>query len=310
MNEALHVFCTVVEQKSLNQAARLLNLSQPALSRKIRQLEDSLETALFERKGKRLVLTEAGRVAYGYAQDMLRLERKFRDELLRLHPAPKRKLTIGASLTTLQATLPDLIAALSERFPDTDLKAVTGKTHEIVEMVCEHKVDFGLVASLIERKDTVCIPLFDDHLCLVLPALHPLAGRDSLSIQDLKDLPMILFSRGTWYRVLMDDLFLRYGIHPEIKMEIDSFEAIVRLVSTTRTATLLPQSYLRESTLSDNELVVVPVPELLQTVRTTSLIYSKSAGMQDTVSPIVRQAAAMFQQTADRSQRPHPSGSI
>lgn len=308
MNEPLHIFCTVVEQKSLNQAARLLNLSQPALSRKIRQLEDTLDTALFERKGKRLVLTEAGRVAYGYAQDMIRLEKQFRDELQRLDPAPKRKLTIGASLTTLQATLPDLIARLSERFPDTDLKAITGKTHEIVEMVNEHKVDFGLVASFIERKDTVCIPLFDDHLCLVLPAVHLLAIRDSVSIQDLKDLPMILFSRGTWYRVLMDDLFLRYGIRPEIKMEIDSFEAIVRLVSTTRTATLLPHSYLRKSILSDNELVVVPVPELLQTVRTTSLIYSKSVRLEDAVGPIVRQAASMFQQ-AELSTDPHPPAS-
>ena len=65
-------------------------------------------------------------------------------------------------------------------------------------------------------------------------------------MKDLNELPMILFSKGTWYRILMDELFNRFSIFPNVQMEIDSFEAIIRLVSTCKTATLLPKSYLRE----------------------------------------------------------------
>ncbi len=101
-----------------------------------------------------------------------------------------------------------------------------------------------------------------------------------MTVHDLHELPMILFSRGTWYRVLMDEMFHRCGVHPDVKMEIDSFEAIVRLVATCQTATLLPESYLRHPLVGNNELTVRFVPELEQTKRTTSLLYTEEAALE------------------------------
>lgn len=277
MYEAMTMFAAIVEQKSLNRAARILNVSQPALSRKISKLEQELGVKLFDRIGKRLVLTEAGMSSYEYAQDMIRLERRFREALHRYQPGRKVSLMIGASLTTLQSTLPDFIAQVIRHLPDADLKTITGKTHEIVALIKEQKIHFGIVASLINRNDMTCLPLFDDHLCLVLPADHALLRSPSITIDILNELPMILFSKGTWYRIMMDELFARYTVHPDIKMEIDSFEAIIRLITTCHAATLLPKSYLRESVLSDNRLAVMNIPELEQTIRTTSLIYSNAS---------------------------------
>jgi len=73
--------------------------------------------------------------------------------------------------------------------------------------------------------------------------------------------------------VLMDELFQRYGIFPQVKMEIDSFEAMIRLVSTFRVATLLPKSYMHKMMLEQNGLTIIELPELNRTVRETSLIY-------------------------------------
>lgn len=277
MMEDLLVFTTVVEQSSLNKASKLLNLSQPALSRKIAKLEEEWGVALFERKGKRLELTRVGQEAYIYAMEQRQRHQHFLQSVSRFKTAERRVITLGASLTTIQTTLPPLVTALMNKSPDIEVKLVTGKTHEIVSYVRDKRVDLGVVASSISEQGLKCIPLFQDHLELVVPRNHALAGEKPAAMEDMNGLPMIIFSKGTWYRKLIDDLFGRYGIIPDVRMEIDSFEAIVRLLPTCRAAALLPQSYLRPQLLKDNELVALPMKELEQTRRETCLIYGKSS---------------------------------
>lgn len=285
----LEAFAAVVEHGSLNRAAQTLNISQPALSRKIAQLEEQLGIMLFDRKGKKLELTRLGQICYEYALEQSEMERKL---LLRIaeYRSSFKSITIGASLTTLQSTLPDLIALYTRDFPETDIKAITGKTHEIVSLVKEKKVDLGLVASKIDSPELTCVPLFDDHLCLVLPAYHKWADKPAIEISELQELPMILFSKGTWYRILMDELFHRYTVYPDVKMEIDSFEAILRLVSTCNVATLLPKSYLRQMMLDNNGLVLRNIPELQETTRTTSLLFGHESTLNASTRQWIRKA--------------------
>ncbi|MFD0696444.1 LysR family transcriptional regulator [Paenibacillus sp. GCM10027628] len=293
--ELLDVFAVVVEQASLNKASQLLNLSQPALSRKVMKLEEELGVELFIRKGKRLELTKVGQICYDHALELRHLERKFKQAIQTYKAAGHHvSMTIGASLTTLQATLPDLITDYVKDHPLTEIKLLTGKTHEVVTMVKEKKVDIGIVASLINASGLHCEPLFDDHLCLVLPLGHPYIDRPRIAIRDLNELPMILFSKGTWYRVLMDELFHRFSTFPNVQMEIDSFEAIIRLVSTCKTATLLPKSYLREDLIRNNELILRDLVELEQTKRTTSLIYSESTSDHPAAMQFIEQAIDYF----------------
>lgn len=293
MYELMQAFAAVVESTSLNQAAKKLNLSQPALSRKIARLEEELGVELFERTGKRLKLTKTGQTVYEYALEYRGLQSRLVETLA---AEKAERITIGASLTTLQSTLPELIRLLIEVEPNADIQTMTGKTHEVVRFVETRAVDIGLVASKVETETLHCVPLFDDRLCLVLPLQHPLAKQGATDIRQLDKLPMILFSRGTWYRVLMDELLRRYDVNPEIKMEIDSFEAILRLVSICRTATLLPQSYLRPNLLEDNELIRADLPELSDATRTTSLIFTDFPGLNPLAKRIVERAKTHFAQ--------------
>lgn len=273
MDDWVHMFIAVVEHSSINRASQVLNISQPALSRRIMKLEEALGVQLFIRSGKRLELTAAGRMTYKYALELRQKQKKFYQELKKYASSTKRSITLGASLTTLQASLPDLISLFMEIDANLDIKTITGKTHEIVTAVKEQQADLGLVASLVDEPGMVCIPLFDDHLKLVIPREHPLAQEAPLSINALHRLPMILFSKGTWYRILVDELFTNYQVVPEIKMEIDSFEAIIRLTATCGAGTLLPSSYLRPQLLQDNGLLALNIKQLQRTERTTSLIY-------------------------------------
>nr|WP_274363935.1 MULTISPECIES: LysR family transcriptional regulator [unclassified Paenibacillus] len=291
--DLLTVFATVVEQESLNRASRTLNISQPALSRKISLLEEQLGVQLFHRRGKRLELTRVGQISYEFAVQMRKLQGRFLQTIAEFNSANRGRLTVGASLTTLQSTLPELLAAFTRHAPNVDIQAFTGKTHEIVTLVKEKRCDVGLVASNVDHPDTVCVPLFDDHLTLLLPEYHPLAEKPDVSISDLDGLPMILFSQGSWYRVLTDELLHQYRIVPDVKMEIDSFEVIVRLVSTCNLTTLLPKSYLRNNLLQNNAVRAVNVPELTNTTRTTSLIYSKHGPLAPAVSEFVSLAQSL-----------------
>lgn len=294
MDEELHIFAVIVEQSSMNKAAAILNLSQPALSRRLAKLEQEIGVELFRRIGKRLELTRIGQLTYEYALELRKLQRDYLQTVSEFTTTGRTSLTIGASLTTLQTTLPDLIQTLTSSHPEVDIKAITGKTHEIVSLVREHKVDIGIVASSIDDPSLHCVPLFDDHLLLVLPRNQLITDKGMLHIQDLNGMPMILFSKGTWYRILTDELFNKYELTPDVRIEIDSFEAILRLLHTCRAATLLPKSYMRQQLLEDNELTVVPIKELEEAKRTTSLIHSDPASLSSSIRLWINEIAAKF----------------
>jgi DNA-binding transcriptional LysR family regulator len=110
----------------------------------------------------------------------------------------------------------------------------------------------------------------------------------------LSRLPMILFSKGTWYRRMTDELFQRCGVDPDVRMEIDSFEAIVRLLPTIKAAALLPKSYLRPELLNGGGLVSLHIKELEQTQRTTCLIYQSSGGLSTAARCLVQVTEEVF----------------
>jgi len=295
MLEDMRLFATIVEQTSLNKAAERLNLSQPALSRRLARMEAELEVDLFRRIGKRLVLTAAGQVTYEFALELRRFHASYLKKLNAYKSSEAHIATIGASLTTLQTTLPGLITAMTEKHPNLEIKAITGKSHEIAELVKERKVDFGIVASsAIADPAITSLPLFDDHLMLVLPRTHIILERTQLEMTDLNGLPMILFAPGTWYRTLTDEILKKYNLKPDVRMEIDSFEAIIRLLSACRAGTLLPKSYLREQILIDNDLFVVRIKELEETKRTTSLIHGDPAWLAPSTRYLIEETAAYF----------------
>lgn len=295
MNEEMEMFAVIVEQRSLNKASLQLNLSQPALSRKLAKLENDIGVKLFLRVGKRLELTRIGQLTYDYALELRHLHRNFLQTVAEFTATGRASLTIGASLTTLQTTLPDLIQGLTMSHPEIDIKAITGKTHEIITFVREHKVDIGIIASSIDDPHLYCQPLFEDHLKLVLPRNHYMGDKTAeLTIQDLNGLPMILFSKGTWYRLLTDELFEKHRLSPDVRMEIDSFEAILRLLHTCRAGTLLPKSYMRPELLEDNDVVALSIRELEETKRTTSLIHADPARLSPSVRDCISEIAAKY----------------
>ncbi|MNB72185.1 HTH-type transcriptional regulator CynR [compost metagenome] len=295
MFDDFDIFAAVVEQSSLNRASRQLNLSQPALSRKISKLEERLGVPLFNRFGKRLELTEVGRLAYTYALEQRQHRAKFLEAISKFKQGEPLSVTMGASLTTLQTTLPPLVNAYMEQYPAAELKLITGKTHEIVTSVREGRSEVGIIASATDEAGMRCVPLFEDRLRLVVAGHHPLAQLPRLEMEHLTGQPMILFSKGSWYRRMTDDLFQRSGVQPDIRMEIDSFEAIIRLLPTIKAAALLPNSYLRPELLAGGGLASLHIRELEMTKRTTCMIYREPGDLSPAARSLIRVTEGVFQ---------------
>jgi DNA-binding transcriptional LysR family regulator len=289
----MKLLVTLVEHQSLNKAAKVLNVTQPALSRHLQNMEAKWDVALFHRKGKRLELTRAGQVAYEYAKRFIDLEEQFQGTLGSFRSTyPKGKITIGASLTTLQSTLPNLISLYMESYPQADFQVITGKTHEVVDWVEQRRVDLGVIASVTSQPSLTCIPLFQDHLSLIAPISKTLEEKQ-VAIHSLNQLPMVLFSKGTWYRTMIDHLFQQNGIYPDVKMEIDSFEAILRLVDTGVVYSLLPHSYVHQDP-SSLGYKVIDLPELTAATRTTSIIFPAGEKMSSIATSFIEKATELY----------------
>lgn len=292
----MKLIVALVEHKSLNKAASVLNVTQPALSRQLQSIEEKWQVSLFLRKGKRLELTRAGQLAYEYAKRFLDLEEQFQGTLESFRTTNlEHMITIGASLTTLQSTLPQLMSLYMKSHPNADFQVITGKTHEIVDLVGQRRVDLGLIAAVTSQSDLTCIPLFQDHLSLIAPSHRrvELPHPNEADIKLLNQLPMVLFSKGTWYRTMIDHLLNQYGIYPDVKMEIDSFEAMTRMVSTGVVYALLPHSYIREDSNSRG-YEVIDIPELTETTRTTSIIYPAKEDLRSAAKLFIQNAREIY----------------
>jgi DNA-binding transcriptional LysR family regulator len=281
MIEDLHIFTVIVEQSSLNKAAGVLNLSQSALSRKVTRLEEDLGVQLFHRLGKRLELTRVGRLTYEYACTVTARHAEFLSMIAEYRLGTQQQLIIGASLTTLQSIFPHILARLTELNAALDIRAITGKTHEIIALVRAKKADIGIISASLADPDITSVPLLEDHLVLVTPRKMNVNAQ----LEQLNTIPMVLFSEGSWSRDLTDAVFKKHQLHPDIKMEIDSFEAILRLLPTYQAAALLPASYLRPEVLMENGLTYVTIDELTEdTRRTISLIHPNNESLHPTVA--------------------------
>lgn len=294
LNE-MRLIAAIIENESLNQAAEVLQVSQPALSRQLRKMEEEWRVTLFHRQGKRLVLTRMGQITYEYAQKFLQMEQEFLQTIGSFRSiAEGHRLKIGASLTTLQSTLPNLLTHFVERSPSVEVQVQTGKTHEIALLSEQRRIDLGIIASHIEHSSLICQPLFEDHLCLIAPEQKQKDWvREKITLNALNNLPMVLFSKDTLYRVLLDKIFNQHGIYPDVRMEIDSFEAIARLVATGAVYSLLPKSYLREGMTSVG-YSVWEIDELSKAKRITSLIYPAKEKLSYAVQSFIETATSLY----------------
>src|ERR671919_1558910 len=208
----LAAFCAVVDRRSFSQAAELLGVSQPAVSLQIRSLEERLGTQLIDRSGRRVEPTEAGLRLYRGAQRLLALEEQLVDEIAADAAGPLRgRLELGASSGPGETVLPLLLGEFQQRHPDVRVALSVHDTQTIVDLVPRRELELGVVGAARRHRGVAFEPFFRDEVILVCPPGHRFAGR-TISLDELKEEPLILMQEGAGVRQVIEDELRRAGV--------------------------------------------------------------------------------------------------
>ncbi len=171
----LRVFHAVARRQSYSRAAEDLHISQPAVSKHVLDLEEELGAKLFHRLGRRIVLTEAGRLMADYAQRIFVLADEARRALGELEGLERGRLALGASSTPGNYLLPRVLAAFCARYPRLEVSLDILASHDVVDRILRQDLDLGFVGATFDAELHVQ-PYVEDELVLVLRPGHPLAS--------------------------------------------------------------------------------------------------------------------------------------
>lgn len=237
----LKTFRTVATLLSFNRAAEVLNYAQSTISAQIRALEEDLGVRLFDRLGKRIVLTEAGELLSQYAQKMLDIEAATLSDVKRRNQ-PQGSLTIRAPQSIGNIYLSRVVAEFRKRFPQVSFNFHTCAFHSL-----EHELETGvtdlafLLAESIHSAKLTAEPLRFERLLLVSNAENPLSRKARVSIRDLADQSIFLPNADCGYRMLFEQMLTEANITPQVVLEFSGLEMLKDCLKSTQGVTMIPE---------------------------------------------------------------------
>lgn len=191
------VFLAVSEHLSFSKAAEDLHITQPAVTKHIKELEIKYNTSLFERKGNKIYLTLAGKKAYNALKKIAQEYRELDFEIGQLDKSLSGEFIIGASSTISQYVIPKAIASFHKRYPKIQIHLVNGNSFEMEQLLLENKVDLALVENQSSQSGIRYKNFMDDELIIVTGANSVYAKRKTISKDDLLQFPIVVREQGS-----------------------------------------------------------------------------------------------------------------
>ena len=250
----LRIFKAVAEEKSVSKAAKRLNYVQSNVTARVRQLEDVLESPLFYRKKRGMILTPAGKILLAYTHRILRLIKEAEKAVCETE-AVKGPLAIGTMESTAAVRLPPVLARYHQAYPQVDLEIITGHSEMLVSKVQEYELDGAFVGGRVVHSDIEQEPMFPEEL--VILTAGPVRCLDTV-----KHTTLIVFPKGCTYRAILENWIRESGIVPRKIMEFGALEAILGCVAAGMGMTLFPLSVIKKLHYLENLNVHKISPEL------------------------------------------------
>jgi DNA-binding transcriptional LysR family regulator len=210
--ERLRVFQAVAQAESFTEAAELLHLTQPGISKHIKAMEEELGVSLFDREARRVSLTQAGEILYNAAKEVIGAVATAEQRIQELAGLRRGRLRVGASFPIGLYLLPRVVAGYRKAHPAIEVKLSISTTANIQAQVLDNKVDFGLVSADVQHPKLTSIVIGTDELVAIVPADHPWSNRRTLSVQDLAGETFIVAARGAGARAVVEGRLREKGI--------------------------------------------------------------------------------------------------
>ena len=232
----LATFVSVVDLKSFSKTAERLFLTQPTISAHITALEKELDTKLIIRTTKEVYPSEAGKILYDYARDILTRKDEAVSAIKSYAQEMQGNIHIAASTIPSQYILPSLIAAFRQKYPKVSFHILHCDSQEVVDKVLSHQADLGMTGTRLERSKCVYEYLADDRMVVIAPNTpeYQKYKKQGFSAKDLLHLPLILREEGSGTRMETENILKKAGMRLEdlhIVAQMDDPESIKNSVS-------------------------------------------------------------------------------
>ena len=227
----LRLFTAVVQHGGFTKAAAKLNLSQPAISKSLGELERQLDLVLIERTGRVVRLTDAGRALYARASELFGVERAAEQELRELRGLKRGTLRIAASTTIATYMLPPYLGRFRTRHPRVRIQTTSANTRSVLRMLLESRVDVALVEGPVSNQRVTVQPWKDDELILIAPPSHPLTQSARITVSMLADEAFLVREPGSGTRTVTERALAAHGVRLTNTMRVGGTEAIKQAVA-------------------------------------------------------------------------------
>ena len=255
--QSLSAFIEVAEAGSFSRAAERLHLSQPAISKRIAVLEQQIGQSVFDRVGRNVTLTDAGRALLPFAKRALQDIEDGRRALTQLSGQVGGRLSIGTSHHIGLHRLPPVLRAFTQQYPDVDLDIHFMDSEVACEAVLAGKLELGIVTLPAQALPQLTMrSIWPDPLVVMVAPDHPLAGRRKLKLSDLAEHPAVLPDEQTYTHRIVKRELERHGLVPRIRLATNYLETLKMLVGIGLGWSVLPRSML------DEDVRELKIPEL------------------------------------------------
>lgn len=260
----LKVFRSTARHLSFTKAAEEMCISQPAVTRHIKEIESEYGQRVFERTNGKLILTKAGTVLLAHAEKILEQYDALDFEMKRLRGEYAGELRIGASTTIAQYILPTALADFATQHPDINLSLLNGNTSEVEEALIRHDIDLGFVEGISRQLPLHYTAWLKDELVAVVRTDGKFADKEEISSNELSDIPLVLREPGSGTLAVWHSALKHKGI-PETSLQViahlGSSESIKRFVSRYDAMGILSIRAIHQEVLN-NVLKIIEIKDL------------------------------------------------
>ena len=226
----IETFVRVAELGSFTRAAGVLRIAQPALSRQVRALEVELRQPLFDRNGRGVVLTEAGKRLLAHGRGLLQQVERARQDLEALRGVPSGALAIGLPPSIGRTMTAALVEVYRRRFPNATLTVVEGLSTYVLEWLAQGRIDCAVVYNAAPAAAFELLPVLEERMFLVSGAATR-SPRRMASLQEVASSELVIPSRPHALRMRLETALAEVGLRPHVGLEVESVPAILDLVA-------------------------------------------------------------------------------
>jgi LysR family transcriptional regulator, low CO2-responsive transcriptional regulator len=270
--DQLEAFMYVVQLKSIHKASKALYLSQPTVSARIKALENELNTELFTRQGKHLVLNQQGKEFIPYAQTILQTFREGKRQLRK--QSAQNEIIFGANTITSQYFIPYALSKWKNENPGLRFKFISSTNDSLITMLLNQEIDFAFMRAMPNEGIHQEVVL-DNTVGLIVYPEHPFAKKNSVTVKELAKESLVFFECGAFDWDLVYKIFEVEEVEPKIDLKVDHLDVAKTLIKNKQCIGFLPYLSVKEE-LAIGELLLIDTTNLLQIKQHISLSYIQS----------------------------------